>query len=214
MNVATVSTATPVVARPPIDVAGLNERISIKGLNFYYGDHKALKEISLPLYKNKVTAFIGPSGCGKSTFLRCLNRMHEVLPGARVEGSITIEGQDIYGKGVDPVRVRRHIGMVFQKPNPFPMMTIYDNVIAGLKLNGIRKSKRELDETVERKKVDAFGQLLEEDDRFGFLIDNPPVLSRMKALLGNCIQLHSATARVTPAHDGSTCVASDFIGAG
>ncbi len=119
-------------------------------INAWYGSHLALKDVSMTFRANEVTALIGPSGCGKSTFLRCLNRMHEVLAGARVEGRITIDGQDIYGKGVDAVRVRRHIGMVFQKPNPFPMMSIYDNVIAGLKLNGIRKSRAELDETVER----------------------------------------------------------------
>src|SRR5689334_13782905 len=119
-------------------------------VNAWYGSTHAIKDVSMTFPANEVTALIGPSGCGKSTFLRCLNRMHEVLPGARVEGSIKIEGQDIYGKGVDAVRVRRHIGMVFQKPNPFPMMSIYDNVIAGLKLNGIRKRKAEMDETVER----------------------------------------------------------------
>jgi phosphate transport system ATP-binding protein len=119
-------------------------------VNAWYGSTHAIKDVSMTFRANEVTALIGPSGCGKSTFLRCLNRMHEVLPGARVEGKILIDGQDIYGKGVDAVRVRRHIGMVFQKPNPFPMMTIYDNVIAGLKLNGIRKRKAEMDETVER----------------------------------------------------------------
>ncbi|MFN8540276.1 MAG: phosphate ABC transporter ATP-binding protein PstB [Thermomicrobiales bacterium] len=136
---------------------GAMEGVSLiaKQVNAWYGTTHAIKDVSMSFRANEVTALIGPSGCGKSTFLRCLNRMHEVLPGARVEGSITIEGQDIYGKGVDPVRVRRHIGMVFQKPNPFPMMTIYDNVIAGLKLNGIRKSKRELDETVERSLLGA-----------------------------------------------------------
>jgi phosphate transport system ATP-binding protein len=126
-----------------------------ENVNAWYGTTHAIKDVSMSFRANEVTALIGPSGCGKSTFLRCLNRMHEVLPGARVEGSIMIEGQDIYGKGVDPVRVRRHIGMVFQKPNPFPMMTIYDNVIAGLKLNGIRKNRREMDETVERSLLGA-----------------------------------------------------------
>ncbi len=119
-------------------------------VNAWYGSHHAIKDVSMTFRASEVTALIGPSGCGKSTFLRCLNRMHEVLPGARVEGKIAIDGQDIYGKNVDPVRVRRHIGMVFQKPNPFPMMTIYENVVAGLKLNGIRKRRSEMDETVER----------------------------------------------------------------
>jgi phosphate transport system ATP-binding protein len=112
-------------------------------------ERPAIQDISMTFRANQVTALIGPSGCGKSTFLRCLNRMHEVLPGARVEGQILIDGQDIYAKGVDPVNVRRVIGMIFQKPNPFPMMSIYDNVIAGIKLNGGRR-KSELDAIVER----------------------------------------------------------------
>ncbi len=97
---------------------------------------------------NKVTALIGPSGCGKSTFIRTLNRMHEVARGGRVEGEVLLDGEDIYGKNVDPVQVRRKIGMVFQKPNPFPTMTIYDNVVAGLKLQK-RHKKGELDDIVE-----------------------------------------------------------------
>jgi phosphate transport system ATP-binding protein len=118
-------------------------------VNAWYGTNHAIKDISMTFRANEVTALIGPSGCGKSTFLRCLNRMHEVLPGARVEGQIRIDDQDIYAKGVDPVNVRRVIGMIFQKPNPFPMMSIYDNVIAGIKLNGGRR-KAELDGIVER----------------------------------------------------------------
>jgi len=118
-------------------------------VNAWYGTNHAIKDISMTFRANEVTALIGPSGCGKSTFLRCLNRMHEVLPGARVEGQIRIDDQDIYGKGVDPVNVRRVIGMIFQKPNPFPMMSIYDNIVAGIKLNGGRR-KAELDEIVER----------------------------------------------------------------
>jgi phosphate transport system ATP-binding protein len=118
-------------------------------VNAWYGTNHAIKDISMTFRANEVTALIGPSGCGKSTFLRCLNRMHEVLPGARVEGQIRIDNQDIYAKDVDPVNVRRIIGMIFQKPNPFPMMSIYDNVIAGIKLNGGRR-KAELDEIVER----------------------------------------------------------------
>jgi phosphate transport system ATP-binding protein len=103
----------------------------------------------MTIQQNRITALIGPSGCGKSTFIRCLNRMHEVTPGGRTEGTLLLHGEDIYGKDVDPVRVRRKVGMVFQKPNPFPTMSIYDNVIAGLKLGGRRK-KSELDEIVER----------------------------------------------------------------
>jgi phosphate transport system ATP-binding protein len=120
-----------------------------EAVNAWYGTNHAIKDVSMAFRANEVTALIGPSGCGKSTFLRCLNRMHEVLPGARVEGQIRIDNQDIYAKGVDPVNVRRVIGMIFQKPNPFPMMSIYDNVIAGIKLNGGRR-KAELDEIVER----------------------------------------------------------------
>ena len=130
--------------------AGTGVPLIAERVNAWYGSHHAIKDVSMTFRASEVTALIGPSGCGKSTFLRCLNRMHEVLPGARVEGSIAIDGQNIYAKNVDPVRVRRHIGMVFQKPNPFPMMTIYENVVAGLKLNGIRKSRAEMDETVEQ----------------------------------------------------------------
>jgi phosphate transport system ATP-binding protein len=122
-----------------------------ENVNAWYGDKHAIKDISLTFEPNKVTALIGPSGCGKSTFLRCINRMHEVTPGRpRVEGKLMLNGQDIYDPAVDPVQVRRHIGMIFQKPNPFPMMTIYDNVVAGIKLNGGRQRKSEMDDIVER----------------------------------------------------------------
>ncbi|HKA91811.1 MAG TPA: phosphate ABC transporter ATP-binding protein PstB [Haliangiales bacterium] len=104
----------------------------------YFGKSKALKGITLPIRSERVTAIIGPSGCGKSTFVRCLNRMHEVVPGTHVTGKVFLDGVDIYGAGVDPVRVRRRVGMVFQKPNPFPTMSIRDNVLAGLRLNGLR----------------------------------------------------------------------------
>jgi phosphate transport system ATP-binding protein len=120
----------------------------------YYGTFKALSGVSMKIAENKVTALIGPSGCGKSTFIRSLNRMHEVVPGARVEGRVTLDGEDIYAADVDPVRVRRRVGMVFQKPNPFPTMTIYDNVIAGLKL-GRKRKKSELDDIVEKTLVQA-----------------------------------------------------------
>ena len=109
--------------------------MQVRHVSAYYGSHKAVADVSLDIRPRAVTALIGPSGCGKSTFLRCLNRMHEVTPGAnRVEGQVLLDGQDIYAPRVDPVQVRRHIGMVFQKPNPFPSMSIYDNVVAGLKL--------------------------------------------------------------------------------
>jgi len=123
--------------------------MEVEGLNMYYGSFKALSDVSIKIAENKVTALIGPSGCGKSTFIRSLNRMHEIVPGARVEGIVTLDGEDIYTRDVDPVRVRRRVGMVFQKPNPFPTMSIYDNVIAGLKL-GRRRKKSELDGVVEK----------------------------------------------------------------
>ncbi len=121
----------------------------VEGLNMYYGSFKALQDVSMTIKKNRITALIGPSGCGKSTFIRSLNRMHEIVPGARVEGRVLLDGEDIYAPEVDPVRVRRRVGMVFQKPNPFPTMTIYDNVIAGIKL-GRKRKKGELDDIVER----------------------------------------------------------------
>ncbi|MFF3669215.1 phosphate ABC transporter ATP-binding protein PstB [Microtetraspora malaysiensis] len=124
------------------------KQIEVSELDAYYGAHKAIEDITMTIEPRTVTAFIGPSGCGKSTFLRTLNRMHEVVPGARVEGKVRLEDQDLYGPDVDPVSVRRTIGMVFQRPNPFPTMSIYDNVAAGLRLNG-RFSRSELDGIVE-----------------------------------------------------------------
>ncbi|MEU9077776.1 phosphate ABC transporter ATP-binding protein PstB [Kitasatospora sp. NPDC004745] len=125
------------------------KRIDVSGLSAYYGTTKAIEDISMSIEPRSVTAFIGPSGCGKSTFLRTLNRMHEVIPGARVEGKVLLDDENLYGASVDPVAVRRSVGMVFQRPNPFPTMSIYDNVIAGLKLAGVRK-KSVLDDVVER----------------------------------------------------------------
>ena len=124
--------------------------IDVSDLNIYYGDFLAVEGVTIPIAARSVTAFIGPSGCGKSTFLRSLNRMHEVIPGARVEGKVLIDGQDLYGRDMDPVNVRRSIGMVFQRPNPFPTMSIYDNVLAGQKLNSKRMKKADADEIVER----------------------------------------------------------------
>ncbi|GGQ01498.1 phosphate ABC transporter ATP-binding protein PstB [Streptosporangium pseudovulgare] len=126
----------------------MSQQIQVSGLDAYYGRHKAIEDISMTIEPNTITAFIGPSGCGKSTFLRTLNRMHEVIPGARVEGKVLLDGEDLYGPGVEPVSVRRMIGMVFQRPNPFPTMSIYENVAAGLRLNG-RRSKSEVDGIVE-----------------------------------------------------------------
>jgi phosphate transport system ATP-binding protein len=123
--------------------------IEVVNLNAWYGTNHTLQDINLHIPANQATALIGPSGCGKSTFVRCLNRMHETLPDTRVEGKVAIGDLDVYGKGVSPVWIRRRVGMVFQKPNPFPTMTIYDNVASGLKLNGFT-NRRELDIIVER----------------------------------------------------------------
>ncbi|KZF08971.1 MAG: phosphate ABC transporter ATP-binding protein PstB [Rhodococcus sp. (in: high G+C Gram-positive bacteria)] len=125
------------------------KRLDIKDLDIYYGSFHAVDSVTLSVPPRSVTALIGPSGCGKSTVLRSLNRMHEVTPGARVEGSVLLDGADIYASNVDPVGVRRTIGMVFQRPNPFPTMSIKDNVVAGLKLQGSRGGKK-LDEVAER----------------------------------------------------------------
>ncbi len=128
----------------------MSKRIEVNDLNVYYGKFKAVEDVTLSIEPRTVTAFIGPSGCGKSTFLRTLNRMHEVIPGARVEGEVLIDGNNLYGPGVDPVLVRRQVGMVFQRPNPFPTMSIRDNVLAGVKLNNRRMTKTEGDELVEK----------------------------------------------------------------
>lgn len=127
----------------------MSKRIQVRNLNVYYGDFKAVESVSLDIAPRSVTAFIGPSGCGKSTFIRTLNRMHEVIPGARVEGEVLIDGTNLYGAGVDPVMVRRQVGMVFQRPNPFPTMSIRDNVLAGVKLNNRRIGRAASDELVE-----------------------------------------------------------------
>jgi phosphate transport system ATP-binding protein len=125
------------------------KRIDVSDLNVYYGSFKAVEDVTMSVDPRTVTAFIGPSGCGKSTFLRTLNRMHEVIPGARVEGKVALDNEDIYGSGVDPVNVRRTIGMVFQRPNPFPTMSIGDNVVAGLKLRR-GASRSQLDDVIEK----------------------------------------------------------------
>jgi phosphate transport system ATP-binding protein len=128
----------------------MSKRIETTDLNVYYGDFRAVEDVTITIQPRAVTAFIGPSGCGKSTFLRTLNRMHEVIPGARVEGEVLLDGENLYGAGVDPVRVRRQVGMVFQRPNPFPTMSIKENVLAGIKLNSSRMPKNEQNELVER----------------------------------------------------------------
>ncbi len=123
-------------------------KIVIENLNAWFDTKQALHDINLSIQENMITAIIGPSGCGKSTFIRCLNRMHEVVPKARVSGKVLVDGKNIYESDIDPVDIRRRIGMVFQKPNPFPTMSIGDNVVAGLKLNGIR-DKKSLEKTIE-----------------------------------------------------------------
>jgi phosphate transport system ATP-binding protein len=126
-----------------------NAKMQSIGLNAWFGAKQALKDINLSIKPNAVTAIIGPSGCGKSTFIRVLNRMHELTPNAKLSGQVLLDGEDIYAKDVDPVMIRRRVGMVFQKPNPFPTMSIYDNVAAGLRLTGAKKGKN-LDEIVKR----------------------------------------------------------------
>lgn len=136
------------------------KQIQATNVNAWFGSHQAIADVNLTINPKQVTALIGPSGCGKSTFLRTINRMHEVVPGARVEGTITLDGEDLYGQNVNVVEVRRTIGMVFQRPNPFPTMSIRDNVIAGLKLTGMKK-KSELDDAAERvlKRVGLWGEV-------------------------------------------------------
>ena len=128
----------------------MSKRIEVNDLNVYYSDFLAVEGVSITIEPRTVTAFIGPSGCGKSTFLRTLNRMHEVIPGAHVKGEVLIDGNNLYAPGVDPVMVRRQVGMVFQRANPFPTMSIRDNVLAGLKLNNRRLSKGDGDDLVEK----------------------------------------------------------------
>jgi phosphate transport system ATP-binding protein len=125
------------------------KNVQMKNVDIYYGKFHAVQNVNLSIPPRAVTAFIGPSGCGKSTVLRTMNRMHEVIPGARVEGRVELDGEDIYRPGVDPVEVRRAVGMVFQRPNPFPTMSIRDNVVAGLRLQGLR-NKQHLEEVAEQ----------------------------------------------------------------
>ncbi|KAJ1684515.1 hypothetical protein LUZ63_020270 [Rhynchospora breviuscula] len=124
--------------------------IDVSDLNIFYGDFLAVEGVNMTIPSRSVTALIGPSGCGKSTFLRTLNRMHEVIPGARVEGKVVVDGNSLYDPSIDPVEVRRQVGMVFQRPNPFPTMSIADNVLAGLRLNSKKLKKSEADDVVER----------------------------------------------------------------
>src|SRR6266540_1638305 len=146
---------TPTVAQAPgsdrdRSAPPLPTSLDIQSLSAWFDDHKVVADITMAIQARQVTALIGPSGCGKSTLLRCLNQMHLTIPGARVRGQVLLEGHDIYEQGVDPVAVRRRIGMVFQRPNPFPTMSIYDNVAAGLRLTTRRIPKATLDAMVER----------------------------------------------------------------
>jgi phosphate transport system ATP-binding protein len=145
----TLATALQARPEPPaVDPAGRPCKITVKDLNFHYGPKRALEDISIDIPANLVTAFIGPSGCGKSTFLRTLNRMNDIIPGTRVSGSVEIDGQDIYTGAIDVVGLRRRVGMVFQKSNPFPK-SIFENVAYGVRLNGLTRSRAELQERVE-----------------------------------------------------------------
>ena len=137
-----------VMQTPVIDTTATKPRIAASGVQVYYGTNHALKDVSVDILDRTTTAFIGPSGCGKSTFLRCLNRMNDTVASARVEGKILLDGQDIYDRRVDPVQLRARIGMVFQKPNPFPK-SIYDNVAYGPRIHGLARSRADLDEIVE-----------------------------------------------------------------
>jgi phosphate transport system ATP-binding protein len=145
---------TPPASPDPLDDSVLRhhrgaKRLEARDLNIYYGSFQAVADLNMTVHPRSVTAFIGPSGCGKSTVLRALNRLHETTPGGRVEGSVLLDGRDIYGQQISAVAVRRIVGMVFQRPNPFPTMSIRDNVLAGLKLQGMRK-KHSLDELAEQ----------------------------------------------------------------
>ena len=133
----------------------MSKRIEVRDLNVYYGKFLAVEGVNIDIEPRSVTAFIGPSGCGKTTFLRTLNRMHEVIPGAHVDGEVLIDGNNLYDPGVDPVLVRRQVGMVFQRPNPFPTMSIRDNVLAGVKLNNRRISKSDADDLTEKSLLGA-----------------------------------------------------------
>ncbi len=145
----TIQEHKPETKPNPQSVVDANAKMQAIDVNAWFGQKQALKNVNLTVKPNTVTAIIGPSGCGKSTFIRCFNRMHELVPGAKMTGQILLDGQNIYDRQIDPVMIRRRVGMVFQKPNPFPTMSIYDNVAAGLKLTGTKKGKN-LDEIVKR----------------------------------------------------------------
>ncbi|MGR3471888.1 MAG: phosphate ABC transporter ATP-binding protein, partial [Paracoccus sp. (in: a-proteobacteria)] len=135
--------------RTEADVSQQDIKISARNVQVYYGDKHAIKDVNVEILDKTVTAFIGPSGCGKSTFLRCINRMNDTIDIARIEGEIRLDGEDVYDRRVDPVQLRAKVGMVFQKPNPFPK-SIYDNVAYGPRIHGLARNKADLDEIVER----------------------------------------------------------------
>lgn len=147
-TVITPKISKSMIVDTPKDVSNKKYKMITENVNIYYGDFLAVKNVSMKFPERSVSALIGPSGCGKTTFLRCLNRMHDMTKDARVEGKVKIDDIDLYDKSIDPIYHRRKVGMVFQKPNPFPTMSIYDNVVAGVKLNGVRDRKI-LDEIVE-----------------------------------------------------------------
>ncbi|HEY7625361.1 MAG TPA: phosphate ABC transporter ATP-binding protein PstB [Candidatus Limnocylindria bacterium] len=149
----TMTVARPLAAQPaatPVEAARPDPAIRVERLNAWYGAAHAVGDVTLEIPGRSVTAIIGPSGCGKSTLLRCLNRMHEITPGARVAGQVFLGREDIYWRGVDAVEVRGRVGMVFQRPNPFPMMSVYENVAAGPRLRGWKRTRADMDELVER----------------------------------------------------------------
>ncbi len=161
-----MAAAKPVtLGRPALRVVGDSAAVKVeaRGVSVWYGDKQALKGVDLDIARNRVTALIGPSGCGKSTFLRCINRMNDVIPGARVEGRVLLDGEDVYDPGLDVVQLRARVGMVFQKPNPFPK-SIYDNVAYGPRIHGMAASRTELDEIV-LTSLERAGLLAEVRDR-------------------------------------------------
>jgi phosphate transport system ATP-binding protein len=149
MTTMTITQGKVLNQKPDQQLINVDAKMKSINLNAWFGTKQALNSINLSVKANAVTAIIGPSGCGKSTFIRCLNRMHELGSGAKMSGQVLLDGQNIYDKQVDPVQIRRRVGMVFQKPNPFPTMSIYDNVAAGLRLTGTKKGQN-LDEVVKR----------------------------------------------------------------
>jgi phosphate transport system ATP-binding protein len=177
--------------------------LTIENLNVYYGKNQVIKNINLDFEKNKITAIIGPSGCGKSTLLRTINRMHELIPNAKVEGKINLNNKDIYK--INPIIVRRKIGMVFQRPNPFPTMSIYDNVISGYKLNNIKMKKKEFDFIVEDtlKKVALWNEVKDSLYRKGSFLSGGQqqrlCIARALAVQPDIILLDEPTSALDPA---------------